>query len=59
LYVGDIHRRLRGSTGHARLADDGDDPALAGLWAFQISGEGDVTWARASDLSFMRRKGTR
>ena len=58
-YTGDIHGRLRGTTGHARPADGRDDPALAGLWAFQPGGEGDVIWVRASDLRFIRRKSGR
>ena len=56
LYVGDIHRQLRGRTGHARPATDADGAGAQGLWAFQAGGEGDVVWVRTNDLSFVTGK---
>jgi hypothetical protein len=54
MYVGDLRRNLRGSTGHARRADTGDGAEKTGLWAFQLGGEGDEVWVREADLSFIR-----
>lgn len=53
IYVGDIQKKLKGCTGHARPADDEDPTAVAGLWAFQVGGEGDIVWVRAVDLKFI------
>ena len=55
LYKGDLRPALRGCTGHARPADANDGSAAAGLWAFQLGGEGDVHWVRESDLTFLGR----
>lgn len=55
LYTGDLRASLRGCTGHARPADADDGPAAAGLWAFQLGGEGDIHWVREIDLTFLGR----
>lgn len=54
MYFGAIHQKLKGCTGHARQANEQDGPSLAGLWAFQVGGEGAVIWVRTSDLQFLR-----
>ena len=53
LYKGNLRSNLRGCTGHARPAETDDGPAVAGLWAFQLGGEGDIFWVRAVDLAFL------
>ncbi len=56
LYTGDLRRDIHGRTGHARLADTADGTAVAGLWAFQLGGEGEIHRVRVVDLSFLRAK---